>query len=127
MALLTLLQQGDHVVAAGALYGGSVSMLALNLSQWNDLQVIDHERLHDLLARRKIRVGEPIGLEIANSPTRPQWNPASREAIVREATVPMAAPALVRFRSAIAVGSAVSPPPSAPAPPPGSVKLPQAP
>jgi hypothetical protein len=28
LALLTLLQQGDHVVAAGALYGGSVSMLA---------------------------------------------------------------------------------------------------
>src|SRR6267154_5578576 len=26
MALMTLLQQGDHVVAAGALYGGSVSM-----------------------------------------------------------------------------------------------------
>ena len=44
---------------------GSVSMLALNLSQWNDLQVIDHERLHDLLARRKIRVGEPIGLDMA--------------------------------------------------------------
>jgi O-acetylhomoserine (thiol)-lyase len=31
MALMTLLQQGDHVVAAGALYGGSVSMLAVNL------------------------------------------------------------------------------------------------
>ncbi len=31
MALLTLLQQGDHVVAAGGLYGGSVSMLAVNL------------------------------------------------------------------------------------------------
>jgi len=44
---------------------GSVSMLALNLSQWNDLQVVDHERLHDLLARRKIRVGEPIGLDMA--------------------------------------------------------------
>ncbi len=33
MALLTLLQQGDHVVAAGALYGGSVSMLAVNLKK----------------------------------------------------------------------------------------------
>ena len=31
MALMTLLQQGDHIVAAGALYGGSVSMLAVNL------------------------------------------------------------------------------------------------
>jgi O-acetylhomoserine (thiol)-lyase len=33
MALMTLLQQGDHVVAAGALYGGSVSMLAINLKK----------------------------------------------------------------------------------------------
>jgi len=33
MALLTLLQSGDHVVAAGALYGGSVSMLAVNLAR----------------------------------------------------------------------------------------------
>ena len=31
MALMTLLQQGEHIVAAGALYGGSVSMLAVNL------------------------------------------------------------------------------------------------
>ncbi len=34
MALMTLLQQGDHVVAAGALYGGSVSMLAVNLRRF---------------------------------------------------------------------------------------------
>jgi O-acetylhomoserine (thiol)-lyase len=33
IALLTLLQQGDHVVAAGALYGGSVSMLAVSLAK----------------------------------------------------------------------------------------------
>ena len=33
MALMTLLQQGDHVVAASALYGGSVSMLAVNLKK----------------------------------------------------------------------------------------------
>ena len=33
MALMTLLQQGDHVVAAGALYGGSVSMLTVNLEK----------------------------------------------------------------------------------------------
>ena len=33
MALLTLLEQGDHVVAAGALYGGTVSMLAVNLEK----------------------------------------------------------------------------------------------
>jgi len=33
IALLTLLGQGDHVVAAGALYGGTVSMLAVNLEK----------------------------------------------------------------------------------------------
>ena len=34
MALMTILQAGDHVVAAGALYGGSVTMLAVNLSKF---------------------------------------------------------------------------------------------
>ena len=34
MALMTILQQGDHVVAAGALYGGSVTMLAVNLRKF---------------------------------------------------------------------------------------------
>jgi len=34
MVLMTLLQAGDHVVAAGALYGGSVTMLAVNLKKF---------------------------------------------------------------------------------------------
>jgi O-acetylhomoserine (thiol)-lyase len=34
MALMTLLQSGDHVVAAGALYGGSVTMLAVSLAKF---------------------------------------------------------------------------------------------
>ncbi|WP_295644193.1 O-acetylhomoserine aminocarboxypropyltransferase/cysteine synthase family protein [uncultured Methylibium sp.] len=34
MALMTLLQAGDHVVAAGALYGGTVTMLATNLARF---------------------------------------------------------------------------------------------
>jgi O-acetylhomoserine (thiol)-lyase len=34
MALMTLLQAGDHVVAAGALYGGTVTMLAVNLKKY---------------------------------------------------------------------------------------------
>ena len=34
MALMTLLQAGDHVVAAGALYGGTVTMLAVNLRKF---------------------------------------------------------------------------------------------
>ncbi|HSW05495.1 O-acetylhomoserine aminocarboxypropyltransferase/cysteine synthase family protein [Aquabacterium sp.] len=34
MALMTVLQAGDHVVAAGALYGGSVTMLAVNLRKF---------------------------------------------------------------------------------------------
>jgi serine/threonine-protein kinase len=44
---------------------GSVSMLTLNLSQWNDLSVVDHERLHDLLTRHKLKVGDDIGLDMA--------------------------------------------------------------
>ena len=44
---------------------GSVSMLGLNLSQWNDLTVVDHERLHDLLAKHDLKVGDDIGLEMA--------------------------------------------------------------
>jgi O-acetylhomoserine (thiol)-lyase len=34
LALTTILQAGDHVVAAGALYGGSVTMLAVNLKKF---------------------------------------------------------------------------------------------
>ena len=33
MALMTILQQGDHVVAAGALYGGTVTILSVNLAR----------------------------------------------------------------------------------------------
>ncbi len=49
---------------------GSVSMLALNLSQWNDLQVVDHERLHDLLAKRHVTDSSAIGLDLARSLAR---------------------------------------------------------
>ena len=34
MALMTILQSGDHVVAAGTLYGGSVTMLAVSLAKF---------------------------------------------------------------------------------------------
>jgi tetratricopeptide (TPR) repeat protein/tRNA A-37 threonylcarbamoyl transferase component Bud32 len=44
---------------------GSVSMLGLNLSQWNDLTVVDHERMHDLLAKHELRPGDDVGLEMA--------------------------------------------------------------
>ncbi|MBK8003277.1 MAG: protein kinase [Gemmatimonadetes bacterium] len=44
---------------------GSVSMLTLNLSQWIDLSVVDHERLHDLLVRRKLTSDAPVGLDMA--------------------------------------------------------------
>jgi tetratricopeptide (TPR) repeat protein len=44
---------------------GSVSMLGLNLSQWNDLTVVDHERLHDLLAKHRLRPGDDLGLDMA--------------------------------------------------------------
>ncbi|NVO05512.1 MAG: O-acetylhomoserine aminocarboxypropyltransferase/cysteine synthase [Rhodoferax sp.] len=45
MVLMTLLQQGDHVVAAGALYGGSVSLLAVNLAKMcNTTSFVDARR-----------------------------------------------------------------------------------
>ncbi len=44
---------------------GSVSMLSLNLSQWNDLTIVDHARLHDLLARHRLAAGDQIGLDLA--------------------------------------------------------------
>ncbi len=34
MALMTILQAGDHVVAAGALYGGSLTLLSVNLAKF---------------------------------------------------------------------------------------------
>jgi serine/threonine protein kinase/tetratricopeptide (TPR) repeat protein len=44
---------------------GSVNMLSLNMSQWNDLTVVDHERLHDLLGHHELDVSDQIGLEMA--------------------------------------------------------------
>jgi serine/threonine-protein kinase len=44
---------------------GSVSMLALNLSQWDDLSVVDQERVHDLLASNGVEAGSSIGLRRA--------------------------------------------------------------
>ncbi|MEO8294020.1 MAG: serine/threonine-protein kinase [Gemmatimonadota bacterium] len=60
--------RGDQTVEW--LHEGSVNMLSLNMSQWNDLNVIDHERLHDLLSHRKIAIRDQIGLEMARSLAR---------------------------------------------------------
>ncbi|HEV8122898.1 MAG TPA: serine/threonine-protein kinase [Gemmatimonadales bacterium] len=49
---------------------GSVNMLSLNMSQWDDLSVVDHERLHDLLGHHKLAVDAPIGLEMARQLAR---------------------------------------------------------
>ncbi|HTS88849.1 MAG TPA: protein kinase [Gemmatimonadales bacterium] len=49
---------------------GSVSMLALNLSQWTDLSVVDHERLHDLFERRHVASSSPPSLELARQLAR---------------------------------------------------------
>ena len=43
---------------------GSVNMLALSLSQWQDLTVIDQDRVHDLVSGLE-RPTDPIGLEQA--------------------------------------------------------------
>src|SRR5438876_1580575 len=45
IALMTLLQQGDHVVAAGALYGGTVTMLAVTLAKFGiEVSFVDATR-----------------------------------------------------------------------------------
>ncbi|HKV74160.1 MAG TPA: protein kinase [Gemmatimonadales bacterium] len=49
---------------------GSVNMLTLTLSQWNDLNVVEHERVHDLLAKAGYRPGEPLGLDLARKVAR---------------------------------------------------------
>jgi serine/threonine-protein kinase len=49
---------------------GGLSMLGLNLAQWTDLTVVEHDRLHDLMARQGLEPGEPIGLEMARRMAR---------------------------------------------------------
>ncbi len=44
---------------------GSVSMLSLALGQWNDLQVIGPERVHDLMEASHMREGGAVGLDEA--------------------------------------------------------------
>jgi serine/threonine-protein kinase len=44
---------------------GSVNMLSLALGQWNDLQVIGPERVHDLMEAAHIRDGGIVGLDEA--------------------------------------------------------------
>jgi len=54
----------------GWLSDGSVSMLGLNLAQWTDLTVVEHDRLHDLLTRQALAPGDAIGLEMARRMAR---------------------------------------------------------
>lgn len=49
---------------------GSVSMLGLTLAQWKDMTVVDQERVHDLLTKRGLEAGAPIGLEAARDIAR---------------------------------------------------------
>ncbi len=52
------------------LRNGSVNMLALNMSQWKDMAVVDHERVHDLLARHGLTSSDDIGLDMARTLAR---------------------------------------------------------
>jgi tetratricopeptide (TPR) repeat protein len=49
---------------------GSLSMLVLDLSQWDDLAVVDHGRVHDLLEQNGLAPGVPIGLTQARQLAR---------------------------------------------------------
>ncbi|HKP30609.1 MAG TPA: protein kinase [Gemmatimonadales bacterium] len=54
----------------GWLAQGSVSMLDLALSQWRELKVVSHERLHDLLQSKNLTEGGVVGLEQARQLAR---------------------------------------------------------
>ncbi len=49
---------------------GSASMLALALGQWREIAVVDHDHLHDLLARQQLPADGVIGLSEARQIAR---------------------------------------------------------
>ena len=49
---------------------GSVSMLGLTIAQWQDMTVVDQERVHDLLTKRGLEPGEPVGLDAGRAIAR---------------------------------------------------------
>ncbi len=51
--------------ALGWLHDGSVNMLALALSQWRDLSVVEEDRTYDLLTQARVPDREPLGLALA--------------------------------------------------------------
>ena len=54
LALLTILQTGDHVVAASALYGGSVTMLAVNFKKLGiEISFVDARKPENIAAAIK--------------------------------------------------------------------------
>ena len=54
----------------GWLAQGSVSMLDLALSQWRELKVVSHERVHDLLQSQNLTEGGVVGLDQARKLAR---------------------------------------------------------
>ncbi len=81
-ALMTILQAGDHVVAAGALYGGTVTMLAVNLKKFGvETTFVDADRPRCLRRRdapehaRRVRRDRSATRAwwCSTSPRWPQW------------------------------------------------------
>jgi TolB-like protein/tetratricopeptide (TPR) repeat protein len=60
--------RGDTALAW--LEQGSISMLGLTLAQWEDMTVVDQERVHDLLTKRGLEPGQPVGLDAARAIAR---------------------------------------------------------
>ena len=71
LALMTILQAGDHVVAAGALYGGTVTMLSVSLAKFGvETSFVDATRPEafaaagdalDAIAGKVYRLGDHAG------------------------------------------------------------------
>jgi O-acetylhomoserine (thiol)-lyase len=67
MALMTILQQGDHVVAAGALYGGTVTMLAVNLAKFGvETSFVDATRPEAFAAAMRPNTRAVFGESLGN-------------------------------------------------------------
>jgi O-acetylhomoserine (thiol)-lyase len=89
LALLTILQTGDHVVAAGALYGGSVTMLAVNFAKLGiEVTFVDASRAENFAAAIKPNT-RAIFAETLGNPSLHMLDIQAVADVAHEAGVPL--------------------------------------
>jgi O-acetylhomoserine (thiol)-lyase len=89
MALLTLLQAGDHVVAASALYGGTVTMLAVNLRKFGIETTFVDARSADALAAAMRPNTRAVFAETLGNPSLQVLDIAATAAVAHAHGVPL--------------------------------------